>query len=207
MFIDEAKIAVQLAHANIVPDLRARPHRRAATSSRWSTSGARTCSGSQNRLRKRKQAMPVPMACLHLIAKVLRGARLRAPQARPARPPARTRPPRRARRRTSSSRTRARSRSSTSASPRRARQAREDAGRRAQGQVRLHVARAGARACRSTAAATSSRSARCSTSASPASACSRARPTSRRSRRCATSTSSRRASVNPTIPEASSSSS
>ena len=97
----------------------------------------------QNRLRKIKQQMPIPMACF-IDREGARGPRLRAPQARSARPPARDRAPRllaaeRARVvRGRGQGHRLRHREGDVA------QLAHD-GRRAQGQVRLHVARAGAR--------------------------------------------------------------
>ena len=70
----------------------------------------------------------------------------------------------------------------------------EDAGRHPQGQVRLHVARAGARAAARPPHRHLLGRASSSTRCSPASGCSSARATSRRSRRCATSTCRRRGS-------------
>ena len=81
MFIDEAKIAVQLHAREHRPDLRPRQGRRQLTSSRSSTSTARTCARSSTAARQRGEAMPIAHGLLRH-HEGLRGARLRAQQAR-----------------------------------------------------------------------------------------------------------------------------
>jgi len=85
MFIDEAKIAGQLAHANICQIFelgRIDGSHFIAMEYIW----GKDCLQIQNRLRKTKQSMPVPMACF-VIAKVLEGLdyahRKRDPLGRP----------------------------------------------------------------------------------------------------------------------------
>ena len=100
------------------PDLRPRRGRRQLTSSRSSTSTARTCARSSTAAQQAARRCRSRMAC-YVIDAGLRGARLRAQQARRAGARAAPRPPRRLAAERPRRRTRARSSSSTSASPRR----------------------------------------------------------------------------------------
>ena len=208
MFIDEAKIAVQLKHANIAQifDLgkvddqllhRARVRARQGP--------ARHLRPLQAKARRRHARHAHRAGLLHHHEGV-RGARLRAQQARRAGQRAEPRAPRRLaaerphllRGRGQAHRLRHRQGGG---------QGVQDAAGHPQGQVRLHVARAGARAAARPPQRHLLARHRASTSCSPASACSSARATSRRWRRCATSRSCRRRPTTGASPTSSSASS
>ena len=104
MFIDEAKISVQLNHANIVQIFELGKHRRRATSSRWSTCRARTCARSSIAAASARRADADPRRPCFVVVEDLRGARLRAPQEGRARAASCTSSTATSRRRTSSSR-------------------------------------------------------------------------------------------------------
>ena len=80
MFIDEAKIAVTLSHANIVQVFDLGTRRRHATSSRWSTcAGIDLAAHAQARSRKRASVPhPVELA-VYIVERGRQGPRLRAP--------------------------------------------------------------------------------------------------------------------------------
>ena len=207
MFIDEAKIAVQLKHANIAQifdlgkvddsyfialeyvhgkDLR-------AIFDRCKQQAGDGCRDADRAgLLRRHEGV--------------RGARLRAQQARRARGASCTSCTATSRRRTCSSRYEGEVKLIDFGIAKAAGKASKTQAGHPQGQVRLHVARAGARAAARSAQRHLRASASCSTSCSPASGCSSARATSRRWRRCATSRSCRRRPTTGRSPTSSSAS-
>ena len=204
MFIDEAKISVQLNHANIAQIFDLGQHRRQLLH----RDGVHPRQGPARDLRplpaSKGEPLPVAAGLLHRRARSARASTTRTARRTRSGRDLQHRPPRRLAAERPRLATRARSSSSTSASPRRpARRPKTQAGilkgkfgYMSPEQVRGLPHRPPQRRLR--------RRRRASTRCSPASGCSSARATSRRWRRCATSRCCRRRRTTGRSPRSSS---